>query len=144
MGRGARTLGAQLTEIKRLHPHFSVQLRRNVLSCTGKLRPSDISDEYLITVTYDLNRRPKVFVVAPVLSGKDDKRIPHTFSDGSLCLHMPLEWLPSMSIAETILPWAALWLYYYELWHITDQWLGGGHEPGRHKHSNSPLQNPVD
>lgn len=27
-------------------------------------------------------------------------------------------------IAETIVPWTALWLLYYELWLETDEWLG--------------------
>jgi len=22
-----------------------------------------------------------------------------------------------------------LWLYYYEVWHLTDEWLGGGEHP---------------
>lgn len=29
-----------------------------------------------------------------------------------------------MLIAKTILPWTALWLYYYELWLDTGKWLG--------------------
>jgi hypothetical protein len=29
-----------------------------------------------------------------------------------------------MLIATTILPWTALWLYYYELWLDTGKWLG--------------------
>ena len=35
-----------------------------------------------------------------------------------------------MWIADTILPWTSLWLYFYELWHATGQWLGGGEHPG--------------
>ena len=32
-------------------------------------------------------------------------------------------------ISETIMPWLALWLFHYEAWHATGEWLGGGQEP---------------
>jgi hypothetical protein len=36
-----------------------------------------------------------------------------------------------MYIADTIVPWAALWLVFYEYWLATGLWLGGGeHPPG--------------
>jgi hypothetical protein len=31
-----------------------------------------------------------------------------------------------MLIATTIVPWLALWLFYYEIWRITGKWLGKG------------------
>jgi hypothetical protein len=36
-----------------------------------------------------------------------------------------------MMIATTIIPWLALWLYYYEVWLATGHWEGGGipHKP---------------
>ena len=38
---------------------------------------------------------------------------------------------------ETIVPWASLWLYYYEVWHATGEWLGGGEHPiARKKQKN--------
>jgi hypothetical protein len=35
-----------------------------------------------------------------------------------------------MKIATTIIPWLSLWLYYYEVWHATGEWMGGGIEHG--------------
>lgn len=32
-------------------------------------------------------------------------------------------------IANTIIPWTIEWLYYYELWLATGEWLGGGDHP---------------
>ena len=32
-------------------------------------------------------------------------------------------------IADTIVPWAQEWLYYYEIWLATNEWCGGGHIP---------------
>jgi hypothetical protein len=131
-------------EMNRLHPGFRCRLHRNRLSCVGTLRPSDIAAEYVVEISYDLNRRPRVHVIRPALMAKSDAKIPHMFRDGSLCLHMPDEWEPWMSIADTIVPWAALWLYYYELWHATDKWLGGGHEPNGRKQASAPFQDPLD
>ena len=33
-----------------------------------------------------------------------------------------------MSISSTIIPWTSEWLYYYEIWLINGDWLGGGHD----------------
>ncbi len=64
---------------------------------------------------------------------------PHLYADGSLCLYWPKEWRWSRKaiIAETILPWAANWLLYYELWLDTGEWLGpSSHDP--HKEPGDP------
>ena len=52
-----------------------------------------------------------------------------------LCLYLPGsgQWTGEMVLATTVVPWAALWLYHYEMWHLTGEWLGGGHEPGDEK-----------
>ena len=34
-----------------------------------------------------------------------------------------------MLIAETIVPWASEWLFYYEIWKGTGEWYGGGDWP---------------
>ena len=41
----------------------------------------------------------------------------------------PTLFLGGQKFAETIVPWACLWLYYYEVWHATGEWLGGGLHP---------------
>jgi hypothetical protein len=71
-----------------------------------------------------------VDVLEPQLVGRnDDDKIPHTFRPGRICLHLREEWDATTYIHQTIVPWASLWLYYYELWQATGEWLGGGHEP---------------
>lgn len=42
-----------------------------------------------------------------------------------LCLFDPegREWSPADLIADTTVPWASEWLLYYELWHLTGEWL---------------------
>ncbi|TIL60500.1 MAG: hypothetical protein E5Y79_09465 [Mesorhizobium sp.] len=45
-----------------------------------------------------------------------------------LCLFDPedREWTPANLIAETTVHWTAEWLAYYELWHLTGDWLAPG------------------
>ncbi|MEZ5962170.1 MAG: hypothetical protein R3C30_17355, partial [Hyphomonadaceae bacterium] len=51
--------------------------------------------------------------------------------DSALCLFDPdgKGWKPTMWIADTTVPWASRWLYYYELWHFDGVWRGGGVGP---------------
>ena len=72
-------------------------------------------------------------MLSPKLEAQDDNdRIPHMYRQERLCLYLPNngEWAPSKPIATTIVPWTAVWLYYYEVWRATGEWLGGGEEPG--------------
>ena len=68
----------------------------------------------------------------------DGKLVPHVYRDHSLCLFYPRyqEWDYKASWAETIIPWTSLWLYYYEIWLQTGEWLGGGIHGNPHKNLN--------
>jgi hypothetical protein len=113
------------------HSQFQVGWTHSAVSWTGELQPAALSDKYMVRIQYTFGRRPRVFVLRPTLQARVAReRIPHTFSDGSLCLHVREDWTPAMFIADTIVPWTSLWLYYYEVWHAIGEWLGGGHEPG--------------
>jgi hypothetical protein len=80
---------------------------------------------------------PYVMVRDPALkprAGGNFAEIPHLIfdkdkpEDSGLCLFDPdgQEWSPGSLIAETTVPWAADWLTYYELWHLTGTWLAPG------------------
>ena len=97
---------------------------------TGPLRPTETSPNYTVQIKYSPPRRPAVHVLAPELQHPGGKQIPHTFSGDRLCLHLPGQWTTDMWIADTIVKWAAWWLFFYESWLITDEWFGEGHEPG--------------
>lgn len=89
----------------------------------GHLSPTPESPRYLVRVTYGPYGVPQAFVVSPKLRAN----APHIYpDDGSLCLYWPVEWqwTDRESIADTIMGWAALWLYYYEVWTATGEWLG--------------------
>lgn len=124
-----------LTPVQQLYymqmswPGFSVARCGRTLIWQGQLTPDQLGSTYTIRVTYKLPIRPEVEVLAPKLQKLPDQGIPHRFSDGNLCLHLPGEWHGGKIIAHTVLHWAAFWLYFYEAWLITEKWEGGGHEP---------------
>jgi hypothetical protein len=74
-----------------------------------------------------MDARPFVWVLDPPLDAGHRERLPHVYSEDRLCLYTPGEWNGSMFIATTIIPWAAEWLFHYEVWKATDRWTGGGH-----------------
>jgi hypothetical protein len=128
------TFGQQIGRMADRHPSFQAGLTRGVASWTGELQPSPISESYTVRIEYTLRMRPVVRVLRPQLRERTPgERIPHTFPDGSVCLHVNEDWTPASFIADTIIPWLALWLYHYESWHATGEWLGGGHEPRKKK-----------
>jgi hypothetical protein len=89
-----------------------------------------MSDAYTIEVDYDPPKRPRVRVLGPKLRlARGKTRLPHVFPKGDLCLHVNGEWRPDQRISEFIIPWISFWLYFYETWLETGEWLGGGHEP---------------
>ncbi len=67
-------------------------------------------------------------------------RRPGTASGWSLCLYDPRteDWQPDQLIAETIIPWAAEWLFFYEGWLIDGHWAGGGEHPTTRRRSECP------
>lgn len=103
-------------------PGFTYRRERGVAVWRGTLQPRPLSPHYRIAVRYKPSSPPIVEVIAPALAPK----APHLWRDKTLCLYYPKEnpWQRDMLIATTILPWTALWLYYYELWLDTGKWLG--------------------
>ncbi len=75
----------------------------------------------MLDVTYAIGVVPSVVVTSPPLACKT----PHTYGRGRLCLYRPSDWRwhSGRLLADTLFPWSALWLYYYELWLDTNEWL---------------------
>jgi len=107
--------------IQERFPQFKYSGMQN--AWIGKLKPSAISIEYLVKVSYRLYGIPQVFVLAPKLH----PNAPHIYRDsGALCLYYPEDgsWNNQKLLGNTIFLWTAEWLYYYELWLATGQWFG--------------------
>jgi len=108
---------------------FRPRFRNSRVVWIGTVQPTPISEIYTMKIKYRLGGRPHVVVLDPPLRDRGDAAaIPHTFSDGSICLHLSEDWAPTMFVADTILPWVSHWLLYYEHWLALGDWLGGGVE----------------
>jgi hypothetical protein len=119
------------------HPHLKLTLRRNTAVWQGSWCPSDLSDTYLIRVTYAYRRRPVIAVLNPALKlAKGKNKLPHTYMDGQfdICVHEPDDWSSRLLIADTIMPWVSQWLKFYECWQQTGSWEGGGTHPESRSH----------
>ncbi|RWD71691.1 MAG: hypothetical protein EOS37_11255 [Mesorhizobium sp.] len=114
---------------------------------SGTLRPN--ATTYQVDVFYKppsllqnvsvRRAQPRVYVRKPQLvrrPGDPEGIIPHVYwpkgdpeaGDPSLCLFDPegKEWSTDDYLAETTIPWSALWLNWYEGWLVTGKWLGSG------------------
>lgn len=127
-----KNIAEQVAMIKRTHGTFNISYDHQSLVAKGDLQPTARSCSYSVRIQYTLNKQPQIDVLEPKLvknfNGDD---IPHTYTGNKLCLHRPKyrEFKFSDYLSNTIIPWISLWLYYYEMWHVTGDWLGGGEHP---------------
>lgn len=110
-------------------------VRHEHLTWRYAARPSPLSRRYNLRIEYGQNGPPDVFVDAPDLHAlAGGRRLPHVYSQRpiELCLHLPgaFEWGRSDRLDLTVVPWSALWLFYFEQWLWSDDWKGGGTHPG--------------
>ena len=120
--------------LKLTFPEFRVGTARNQLRCVGRLQPTATSDKYTFELEYKVPTRPHVRVIRPELRlAEGHTKLPHVFPGNELCLYMSPEWRPDRRIDQFIIPWISLWLFFYEVWLASGEWLGGGHEPDARK-----------
>lgn len=99
----------------------------------GDLTPTPLSNTYRLKIHYQKGNYPKVYIVnpKPLPLAEGACKLPHTYDTKRqrICLFKPdlWEWTSSMVIADTIVHWAVLWMFFYESWVCTGKWLGGGH-----------------
>ena len=128
----AKTIAQQVDALRHLYPGFKASATRQMLRATGILKPTARSEPYTVEITYSLKQRPDIRVLAPILvKNAKGLAIPHIYPGNKLCLYHPLygDFNYDHLLSETILPWTSLWLYHYENWHMTGDWLGGGSHP---------------
>lgn len=128
------TLGQQVAGMEASWPQLQRQ-RWSPAEVTWKgcIQPLAICNKYVVLVSYKLNEHPNVQILTPKLEEhQNGAPIPHVYPGNRLCLYLPGvgEWHPSKMLSHTIIPWTSLWLYYYEVWHATGIWKGGGVMPG--------------
>lgn len=126
------SVAMQYGAIKSKHPEFVSTISKGNLIIKGQIRPTARSKIYTFKLKYTVGGAPDVSIITPTLeknfNGED---IPHTYPKERLCLYYPgyKEFTSSMLISDTVIPWISLWLYHYENWHLTGDWMGGGIHP---------------
>lgn len=96
--------------------------------------PSPLGRLYDMRVDFRQGRAPDVFVEHPdLVELAEGRELPHVYQERptELCLYLPRiqEWSGEMRIDQTIIPWAAVWLFYFEEWLVSNEWKGGGEHP---------------
>lgn len=135
---GLASSTARLLQGRELQFHFSISPSSvgRFYKCMLRLRPD--------------SRAPDMLVLAPnllALAGKDP--IPHVYQHPGpgvkLCLWWPKqrEWVPQLKLTQTLIPWTAEWLWYFEDWLTTRDWAGGGMHPEPRRKRQSPRANPA-
>ena len=133
-----RSSDAQMAAMRRVWPDFTgKKLSDGTLWWQGPLRPT--ARLYIVSLFWKPGAMslPYVMVTDPPLAprpGGTFVEIPHLIFHAEepvrsgLCLFDPegREWSPADLIAETTVYGTAEWLAYYEIWHMTGEWLAPG------------------
>lgn len=109
--------------VKRRFPGFDCRIKGRKLVCRGKLKPTEHSEAYRIEVSYTPWGTPDVRILSPHI---EPKRELHFYDTGNLCLYDWREqpWQDKWHLADTVIPWTAEWLLYYEIYVLTGKWIG--------------------
>jgi hypothetical protein len=128
-------VGLQAARLRHEYPEGTTRLGKGrLLTWCGPLQPTDLSARYDVLLAYnpDLYRLgvdPVVYVVTPRLKAWQGYPLPHVYPHNRLCLYLGDQWHPDLMLAETLLPWATTWLFFYEVWLTTGEWHGEGEHP---------------
>jgi hypothetical protein len=127
------SLAQQRIGVSSNFPNFRYTGNHKVARWYGSLKAGDLYESYRVKIEYRLQKRPVITVLSPKIQRRDDQpKIPHTYPGDHPCVYFPTtgEWNAEKLIAVTIIPWLAIWLYFYEVWLVTGEWLGGGIDHG--------------
>jgi hypothetical protein len=113
----------------------SGNLQRGRLTWEYEVQPTLLSRTYTVRITYRVDERPQIVVRRPnLIDLAHPRRLPHVYRQDPplLCLYMTGkgDWTRKMRLDQTIVPWTALWLFFFEEWLASNEWKGGGEHPG--------------
>lgn len=113
------------------YPDSEVAITRRELVWCGVLTPTEYSKSYEVVISHGLRRAPIVYVARPRFEIVPGRQLPHVFTLNTLCLHtLGRSWIAGRLLADTLVPWASEWLFFYEVWLATaGEWLGEGVHP---------------
>jgi len=109
--------------VEKHFPCFECCFKKRRLTCVGQITPAEGCATYTVQIEYRSGGIPEVRILDPKVSW--DKDI-HMYRNGALCLYYPPEtpWKHTSNLHETIIPWTAEWLVFYELYLLKGAWLG--------------------
>jgi hypothetical protein len=112
----------QIGAMKSKYPQFKSKQKGDNIVFTGDLFIKPELLIYNVSIEYRGNLRPVVKINSPALVEKP----PHTFADKSLCLYHSdnFKWSTDKLIAKEIIQWTVAWIYFYEYWLQTGEWVG--------------------
>lgn len=124
---------AQVKKLQSQYDKVDFQSKKDQFTVYIQLKPTEGSLSYTVKLCCRVgSSKVDVYVVDPKIGRRvNGKPVPHMYSDGTLCLYYPRqrEWTIEDDWGDTLIPWISLWLFYYELWLETGEWLGGGKHP---------------
>ena len=107
----------------------SAQVQKDRFEIVMDITPSENSETYKVSITYQLGYRPRATLLFPALEKHNGKYPHHIYGwnkDGTarLCVYCPRkdEWNSDLPIASSFIPWVSTWLNTYEYWLITGEW----------------------
>ena len=113
----------QIGAMRSMYPSFRAIKKDNKLIFVGLLQVREDLPEYKVRIEYNGSLDPYVFVDRPKLVDN----APHVYrATKRLCLYHPANynWNADKLIAKDIVPWTAAWIYFYEYWLRTGEWVG--------------------
>ena len=112
----------QIGAMKSKYPQFHSTVKGACVTFTGELMVKPELPIYTVSVEYRGGQKPIVHVISPSLVEKAK----HTYSDKSLCLYHPdnFNWHSSRLVAKEIMQWTIAWIYFYEYWLQSGEWIG--------------------
>ncbi len=116
-------------------PHSECSINKGRLHWTAAIKPTNLSREYNAEILYQVSKPPEVYVFGDELQGLDREGFPHNYGVDvenkrvKICLYRHKEFYSDKLLCDTIVPWIAEWLYFYEIWLATGEWQGGGETP---------------
>lgn len=116
------TTAQNRVRFQQLFPQFRYTWEHGQGIWTGTLQPQSEGVVYHVRIVYKITDRPRVTVACPKIRAG----APHLYPGGELCLYYPKDrtWHSGLYIADTIVPIAAEWLLFYELWLESGKWWG--------------------
>jgi hypothetical protein len=109
--------------IQERFPFLTTRMAGNRLVSRGRIQPTETSAVYRIEVCYEPWSAPEVRVLEPAI--KSEGKL-HFYKNGTLCLYDWREqpWEKRLRLADTVIPWTAEWLLFYEIYLLTGKWIG--------------------